>query len=699
MPRSHGSSGSPPPERPPGDNGPPGPRRVFRGLGMSEDEHTHREQRELRFRARFGPTNRGDKDGKPDAATGSKEHAEQGDEATTSADAGGASERKPWETLVVGDLGENLSYIEEKDREIEQQRYILEHYRRSDPGQAPHHEAILDRLQRERAQMADDEENNMPEDQREARRRVGERLEVLGWALATSRCAAEAANIRAAIAGYESGAIAYSDRFTLVYAGRVVDTCASYRAFCADRAARLDRYRARYGPGWLWQEPPLAGPAFGSASAPGGARAAKGLCLGRVAGPRNYHIGHYAVNLRFTAHRAMVMRGPAAPGGGKGGKGEEGSASGGEGPRRLPEEEEGEAEAKETSCHLKTLLDCGATFPILPARDLERLAIDPARYAAQGVMRVQTVTSDVDFRFYEMAVTVCGANGAAPVGAGARAVWPDEPRALGGFFPVQVTPPSASVRGRGRPGPTSYLDRLSGMVPFEACYLSSTPAAHELWLGEDRRDVLGARRMPPHRRFDSAKTLEPACPPELAALRARARTPDQVVFVHDLGRRGSGDDDNDDDGRGRRGGRRRARGPIFTDVDWPRARGKSELAVVLKGPRVEGSTRRRTLTAQKAIVEPRQGGYREGSKPPLVGEDDGDGSEEEAAVTAGEEVDWNDEGEDEDEEDDEQEDDYEGEDEEENDNESVDDDNDSEGDHVPKKRRVEYGGQDEAATA
>lgn len=71
-------------------------------------------------------------------------------------------ERKPWETLVIGDLGHNLSYIEEKDREISQQRYILEHHEKNSPGQAEHHRHLLDELIQEKLQMEGDEENYLP---------------------------------------------------------------------------------------------------------------------------------------------------------------------------------------------------------------------------------------------------------------------------------------------------------------------------------------------------------------------------------------------------------------------------------------------------------------------------------------------------------------------------------------------------------
>jgi hypothetical protein len=71
--------------------------------------------------------------------------------------------RKPWESLVIGSLGENLSHIEQKDRQIEQQRYIVRYHEEHSPRQVEHNRRILDHLVQEREALADNEENNMPE--------------------------------------------------------------------------------------------------------------------------------------------------------------------------------------------------------------------------------------------------------------------------------------------------------------------------------------------------------------------------------------------------------------------------------------------------------------------------------------------------------------------------------------------------------
>lgn len=75
------------------------------------------------------------------------------------------------------------------------------------------------------------------------------RLEVLQWALDTSKFKPEEANIRCVIEGYKSGAITYSTKYSLIWAGKIVDKASHYNEFTKDRSARLDRYFEAYGPG------------------------------------------------------------------------------------------------------------------------------------------------------------------------------------------------------------------------------------------------------------------------------------------------------------------------------------------------------------------------------------------------------------------------------------------------------------------
>ena len=80
---------------------------------------------------------------------------------------------------------------------------------------------------------------------------VKQRIELLRTSLKDSKPPAERENIAGAIAAYESGQIGYSDKYTLIWAGKVVDTCATYPEFTVDRIERLDRYARQHGPHWL----------------------------------------------------------------------------------------------------------------------------------------------------------------------------------------------------------------------------------------------------------------------------------------------------------------------------------------------------------------------------------------------------------------------------------------------------------------
>ncbi|KAI1500138.1 hypothetical protein F5X99DRAFT_419394 [Biscogniauxia marginata] len=540
---------------------------------MPDHERAAREQRRLRYMSRLGiegKHSREPREGKGSVITPKSPAAQaaivQGTGVNESAlsplsQTQGFSERKPWESLVIGDLGENLSYIEEKDREIEQQRFIVKHCEENSPHQVDHHRKLLEQLIQERGDMKDDKENNMPEEEREERDRVSERLGSLNWALDTCQCKDEEVNIRAAIQGYNSGQIPYSWNFTLIYAGHIVDVCPTYRSFCEDRKERLDRYFAQHGPGWLWHEPPLACPNSE-------ALAKKGLGLDREYGPNDtYNIGNYPVDLRFTVDISKVARGK----------------------KRAYQEamnDMNQSPDAEVWCQFKTLLDTGATFPILNRKDLRQLDFDPTRYASQGVMRLMTVNGHVDYKFYEMHVSVCSEDGESLVGEGDQAVWPAEARTLGGFCPVQIDPSEPAGR-------VHYTNRLSGMIPFEACYMSSAPTMKKIWLGEDRRDVLGANRLPAHLRFESEKILNLDCPAEFEKLREAARTPDQVIFAHNI----NGDPD-----------------ALFTDSDLPDYRGKSELAIVQNRVTMGGKGKHpsKVAMARKSVqVEPRNGGFKE----------------------------------------------------------------------------------------
>ncbi|KAI1163187.1 hypothetical protein F5B18DRAFT_672339 [Nemania serpens] len=535
--------------------------RAIRSLDMPEEEVAARKERRARYLSLLDKDQGKTKEPSNDAP---EQVGSQSDIIMIEADTSGASreppvvveERKPWESLIIGNLGENLSHIERKNREIEQQRFIVQYHEEHSPHQVAHNRSILDRLIEERSQLEDNEENHMPQDQREKAERIARRLELLRWTLDNSKCDDERINIRAAIQGYESEQIPYSHEFTLLYAGHIVDRCPTYTSFCVDRSERLDRYFADYGPGWLWQEPPLAGSETD-------VLAQKGLCLDRETAKDVYRIGSYQVNLEFTIQANEVSR--LAAHSSKKRKREKLGAGG-------------------ASCQLGTLLDSGATFPIIVESDLTRLNVDLSTYSSQGTMVVNTIGGKKTFKFYEMYVSVCSDQGNSLVSQGEEAVWPTEQRALGGICPVLISPdPKGEVR---------YLHRLSGMMPFDACYLSSAPGMRKIWLGEDRRDVLGTNRLPAHQRYDSDQTSTIEYPPEFENLRREARTPDRVVFLHEYPKYPS---------------------LILTDSDSLGTRGKSELAIgqYQAANDAPGQKHIRKALPQRVIeVEPRKGGVR-----------------------------------------------------------------------------------------
>ncbi|KAI1454548.1 hypothetical protein F4805DRAFT_460621 [Annulohypoxylon moriforme] len=519
---------------------------------MPEDERKTRQQR--RYRLRGQRENKGkDKDAEASDLNLSIVEEGQGTSSNqpTKIETKATKERKPWETLVIGcDLGYNLSHIETKDREIEQYRYIVKYYQENSPDEVVHKQKVLDRLITERLEMEDNEENNMPENQREEKTRIGERLEALSWALDTCQCEAEEANIRAAIQGYHAGDIPYSNNFTLIYAGHIADVCPTYQSFCVDRKERLDRYYAKFGPGWLWYEPPLS-------EGTDGVLAKKGLCLDRATTRQTYNIGNYPVYQIFSLDRRKVSR-----------EDEKTYAN-------MPKEERPPNNPK-TTTHLKTILDSGATFPVLPVADFEHLDVDLRWLAAQGVMKVSTATNIVVRRFFELRVSVCTGEGESIVGKGDDAVYPDEERVLGGLCPVLIEH-SKTTGAR-------WTDRLSGMVPFEYCYMSSAPTTMEFWLGEDRRDVLGSRRMPALARHNPESDIGVNIPAQFEALREQARTPDEVIFKHEIGEE---------------------RITTFIDRDYPKIRGRCELSTTLHHANDQGWYD--PMETKKCILEPRVG--------------------------------------------------------------------------------------------
>ncbi|KAL2167225.1 hypothetical protein VTG60DRAFT_1576 [Thermothelomyces hinnuleus] len=198
------------------------------------------------------------------------------------------------------------------------------------------------------------------------------------------------------------------------------------------------------------------------------------------------------------------------------------------------------------------LLDSGATFPTLWESDLPALGIYPGRYAAQSARRVHTADSTLVSRIYELDVSVMGSldddgddddddddgydgydNGNDGGGTnrsplsrtGSRARPEPHPNptspsshstttkttttrtttTLSCTIPVLVFPGASRDATTAADGssssPDAVPDRLSGLLPFHMCYLSGAPGSFRLWMGDRRRDVLGAARLPGMMRY------------------------------------------------------------------------------------------------------------------------------------------------------------------------------------------------------
>lgn len=338
----------------------------------------------------------------------------------------------------------------------------------------------------------------------------------------------ERANLDAAIAGYESGAIPYSSSYTLIWAGRIVDRCPDHASFTRDRKERLDRYFARYGEGWFWYEPPLIEDGRDIARAPSMGRIKKGVCLENKNEWRRKtdNMGHYRLTMGFRRRREAVAREhhrrpslflPGLPQQ----LGRIQSAQSGA-PARRPVE----ADPDGPRIFFDMLLDSGATLPCLYSDDLATLGIDPRVYAAQGVRTIATAESVSAMKIYELDACVYPPGDASDQ----QSSWPAEGHGdiLGGTVPVVILGGQATSDGQPEVAP----DRLSGLLPFHVCYWSSAPGNFKIWLGKDRRDVLGAGRLPGQMRLASWKKHTPLL--EKTLLETMAGTPRRAVFEHQL---------------------------------------------------------------------------------------------------------------------------------------------------------------------
>ncbi len=115
----------------------------------------------------------------------------------------------------------------------------------------------------------------------------------------------------------------------------------------------------------------------------------------------------------------------------------------------------------------KSMLDSGATYPTLHQEDLMHLGVDPVWYAAQTVQSFDAANGSITSRMYELYVCVLDSNAKQLVNPN-DAVWPYSHKYLGGLCPVAQSPQPLQFDENG----IENAFRLSGILPFVACYLS-----------------------------------------------------------------------------------------------------------------------------------------------------------------------------------------------------------------------------------
>ncbi|KAK4229726.1 hypothetical protein QBC38DRAFT_471464 [Podospora fimiseda] len=486
--------------------------------------------------------------------------------------------------------GEDPSTIEIADRKVIQTRLWATHYQ----GVARFAEMLEEAIQ-ERAQLDEkDQVNTKPRSTLPSvhTKAINQRLVLLQHILQSSQFPPESQNIQAAISGYQTGSIPYSSNYTIIYAGRIVDTFPDYTSFSSgtSRSTLLNNYFSTHGPGWLWYEPPLKGnhqiTAKRSATLINPPSVRKGT----------QNTGHYTIRLGFQRRQMLVSR--------------DGINFLTDKHRRVQSEPSPESHI----VYYETLLDCGATHPLIWTADLPCLQIDPRRYAAQTAQNVHIAAGEVKARSYDVTTFIFPfptttppshqtgpqtfyhptTPSYPPPSTPGPPTWPTEPNIIQSLSPLLVFPGSSATDF----DPDSTPDRLSGFIPFNALYISSTPGEYKLTLGEDRRDVIGATRTPGHIRYRNdvylaskhirGPQLLPGHPPWLNS-RYINPTPRRVIFEHEFidgtGRVLRDEDGDDDQGVG----------------------GKSILVVGKKGTKFEELDPRGGVKDQQVhVIEPRK---------------------------------------------------------------------------------------------
>ncbi|KAI9780160.1 MAG: hypothetical protein M1839_006997 [Geoglossum umbratile] len=379
-----------------------------------------------------------------------------------------------WPSVVFGAQEEvGMRLIQRADQFVEQWTTIYTEHEKARLNEAlPHIERQLQKAHDARATLEDTEENNRVEDNAKRRQVIQQRIEILETALADSKFEPERENLRGVINEYRSGRLGYVKHYTLFWAGKPVDTADAYIDFSKDRKERLDRYAREHGPHWLYFESPLWSRAE--------SKPRLALCA-ILTDDQGFWKREGWVN-RVTEANRIKMPPEMEPGM----------------PLAPLVTEEGKVYVGGTGPKLRfrSLLDSGATYPSLFQEDLEGLGIDTTSYAAQSIVSLATGKGLLSSRTYELFVEVLKEDGfslADPL------LNPHLPSYIGSPCPVVMIPGvfSGGIDENGYTVP----DRVSGILPLLAPYVTSVPGRNALLMGETRNDVVGAPKFPPERRW------------------------------------------------------------------------------------------------------------------------------------------------------------------------------------------------------
>lgn len=390
-------------------------------------------------------------------------------------------------------------------------------------------------------------------------------------------CEPMKANITAALKGYNTGAIGFSDHYTLIYAGQIVDTtCTAYSEFTIDRQERLDQYHDEYGPGYLWWEPPLA-----QGRERVLAKKSTVLNLDRedefefsfMNPAKAYDDGcYYKVPIGFRkddslrhrmgrqrrksvvakeAHSDYITTGKRKRETNERTRQDSKKSKWENVPvgdesdimeRRIISEactNTGLGASQQLSATTETrcieddvpqertahtyffdmLLDSGAELPILLHSDFELLGYSKQDMNAASVIELNAAAGQSSTALcFELQVGL-------ELHGSEYEHWEEiSTYSEAHFFPSRVIklPPSVDAPEHG--GYSS--ERLSGMVPFLAYYMASAPGNGRLCLGEKRAEVLGLDNLPAGLKYDPANNVLSA---------SRAKRLQQIDRIHEIG--------------------------------------------------------------------------------------------------------------------------------------------------------------------